>query len=45
MEGNEGAEAGVLFEVREGDGVDIFVGCARWVDAEVVAERMGVVSK
>jgi hypothetical protein len=42
VEGDEGAQAGVLFEVGDGDAVDVLVGEARWVVAEEVAEGVAV---
>ena len=42
VKGDEGAEAGVLFEVGDGDAVDVLVGQARWVEAEVGADRSSV---
>ena len=42
VEGDEGTQASVLFEVGDGDAVDVLIGFTGRVDAEEVAKRLAV---
>jgi len=44
-EGDESTQAGVLFEVGDGDAVDVLVGFAGRVDAEEVTEGLAVMGR